>query len=89
MLLVWSKMAAGGPHHYGSETVWRGRNLGGERGAGPHGHFHYVPLSYCGGRERGKGEGEEGKGVTRGGRSATPYGGKGTKDEERRKMKNI
>lgn len=48
MLLVWSKMAAGGPRHYESETVWSGRSLGGETGGGPRGHSRYVPLSYCG-----------------------------------------
>lgn len=47
MLPVWLKMAAAGPRHYESETVWCGRSLGGERGGGPHGHSRYVPLSYC------------------------------------------
>lgn len=51
---MWLKMAAGGPRHYESETVWSGRSLGGETGGGPRGHSRYVPLSYCvgWGRER-------------------------------------
>lgn len=45
-MLPW-KMAVGGPHHYGSETVWPGKSHVGERSAGPRGHSRYALLSYC------------------------------------------
>lgn len=42
-----SLQVAGGPHHYGNETVWPGKSHGDERSAGPHEHSRYVSLSYC------------------------------------------
>lgn len=76
---------AGGPHHYGSETVWPGTSHGAERSAGPRGHSRYAPLSYCReGRWERMGEGREKIGTETEGRSKCKKGQmvRGKKEKE-------